>query len=113
MAELWASDPSRRAVWLAVQSTPGTRATAAITERELAAEVARALAPLTPGTPRERRTIMAEVLVHVVYSMLNFSIRDGQSHAEAIVELKRLLAAYLLSAEPDLTRRGAVYHGAR
>ena len=99
MAALWAKDPSRRAVWHAVQSTPATRATAAVTERELATEVANALAPLTPGTPRERRTIMAEVIVHVVYSMLNFSIRDGQSHAEAIVELKRLLGAYLLSAE--------------
>ena len=71
----------------------------AVTERELAGEVSRALAPLTPGTPRERRTIMAEVLVHVVYSMLNFSIRDGQEHSESIIELKRLLAAYLLSAE--------------
>ncbi|MEO6471717.1 MAG: TetR/AcrR family transcriptional regulator, partial [Aeromicrobium sp.] len=96
---LWARDPSRRAVWLAVQSTPGTRATAAVTERELAVEVARALAPLTPGTPRERRTIMAEVLVHVVYSMLNFSIRDSQSHSEAVTELKRLLGAYLIGAE--------------
>ncbi|MGA8850714.1 MAG: TetR/AcrR family transcriptional regulator [Aeromicrobium sp.] len=100
MAELWSEDPSRRAVWHAVQSTPSTRATAAITERELAAAVASALAPLTPGVPRERRTITAEVLVHVVYSMLNFSIRDGQSHADAIVELKRLLAAYLFSADP-------------
>ncbi|MEJ7635899.1 TetR/AcrR family transcriptional regulator [Aeromicrobium sp.] len=101
MAALWVRDPSRRAVWLAVQSTPATRATAAVTERELAAEVALALAPLTPGTPRERRTIMAEVLVHVVYSMLNFSIRDSQEHSESIIELKRLLAAYLLSADPS------------
>jgi hypothetical protein len=31
--------------------------------------------------------------------MLNFSIRDDQEHAEAIIELKRLLAAYLLAAE--------------
>lgn len=99
MAALWVNDPSRRAVWLAVQSTPATRATAAVTEREFAVEVARALAPLTPGTPRERRTIMAEVLVHVVYSMLNFSIRDSQEHSESIIELKRLLASYLLSAE--------------
>lgn len=99
MAALWLADPSRRAVWHAVQSTPATRATAAVTERELAAEVARALAPLTPGTPRERRRIMAEVLVHVTYSMLNFSVRDGQGHAEAVIELKRLLAAYLLSGE--------------
>ena len=99
VAALWASDPSRRAVWHAVQSTPATRATAAVTERELAADVARVLAPLTPGTPRERRRIMAEVIIHVAYSMLNFSIRDGQSHDEAVVELKRLLAAYLLSAD--------------
>jgi AcrR family transcriptional regulator len=99
VAALWASDPSRRAVWHAVQSTPATRATAAVTERELAADVARVLAPLTPGTPRERRRIMAEVIIHVAYSMLNFSIRDGQSHDEAVGELKRLLAAYLLSAD--------------
>lgn len=99
MATLWRDDPSRRAVWHAVQSTPATRATAAVTERELAAEVAKVLAPLTPGTPRDRRRIIAEVVVHVTYSMMNFSIRDDQEHAEAIIELKRLLAAYLLAAE--------------
>ncbi|WP_211208725.1 TetR/AcrR family transcriptional regulator [Aeromicrobium marinum] len=99
IAALWVADPSRRAVWHAVQSTPATRATAAVTERELGAEVARVLAPLTPGTPRVRRKIIGEVIVHVVYSMLNFSIRDGQEHAEAVIELKRMLAAYLLSAE--------------
>ncbi len=101
VAALWTSDPSRRAVWHAVQSTPATRATAAVTERELATQVAYVLGPLTPGTPRERRTIMAEVIIHVVYSMLNFSIRDNQSHEEAVVELKRLLMAYLLSANND------------
>ncbi len=99
VAALWVADPSRRAVWHAVQATPATRATAAVTERDLAASVAYALAPLTPGTPRERRRIVAEVLVHVTYSMLNFSIRDGQAHAEAVIELKRLLASYLLAAE--------------
>lgn len=99
VAALWVSDPSRRAVWHAVQSTPATRATAAVTERELASEVAYVLGPLTPGTPRERRTIMAEVIIHIVYSMLNFSIRDGQNHTEAVVELKRLLMAYLLAAD--------------
>jgi hypothetical protein len=31
--------------------------------------------------------------------MFNFSIRDGQEHREAVIELKRLLAAYLLQAE--------------
>ena len=52
-----------------------------------------------PRLPRERRRISAEVLVHVAYSMFNFSVRDGQEHAEAIIELKRLLTSYLLSAE--------------
>lgn len=99
VAALWRFDPSRRAVWHAVQSTPATRATATVTERELAADIARVLAPLTPGTPRARRRIMAEVIVHVSYSMLNFSIRDGQEHREAVIELKRLLSAYLLQAE--------------
>ncbi|WP_182920400.1 TetR/AcrR family transcriptional regulator [Nocardioides cavernaquae] len=99
LVTLWRTDPSRRAVWHAVQSTPATRATAAVTEREVAADVARVLAPLTPGTPRDRRRIIAEVLVHVTYSMLNFSIRDGQSHDEAVIELKRLLASYLVAAE--------------
>lgn len=99
MATMWREDPSRRAVWHAVQSTPATRATAAVIERDLAAEVARVLAPLTPNTPRERRRVIAEVVVHIVYSMLNFSIRDGQEHGEAVIELKRLLAGYLLAAE--------------
>lgn len=111
MAQLWATDPSRRAVWHAVQSTPATRATAALIERELAAAVARALAPLTPGTPRERRKVIAEVVVHVVYSMLNFSIRDGQSHAEAVDELKTLLMAYLLSAQSGALGSGTAATG--
>ncbi|HWV26445.1 MAG TPA: TetR/AcrR family transcriptional regulator [Aeromicrobium sp.] len=101
MAQLWANDPSRRAVWHAVQSTPATRATAAVIERDFAAEVAKVLAPLTPGMDRDRRKVIAEVVVYVVYSMLNFSIRDGHSHDEAVVELKRLLTAYLLSAVSD------------
>ncbi len=98
MAQLWANDPSRRAVWHAMQSTPATRATAAVIERDLAAEVANVLAPLTPGMDRDRRKVIGEIIVHVVYSMLNFSIRDGQAHDEAVVELKRLLSAYLLAA---------------
>jgi AcrR family transcriptional regulator len=99
LARLWRDDRSRRAVWHAVQSTPATRATAALTERELAADIALVLAPLTPGTPRDRRRIIAEVILHVSYSMLNFSVRDGQEHREAVIELKRLLSGYLAQAE--------------
>lgn len=101
LAKMWKEDPSRSAVWYAVQSTPATRATAEVTERELAADVAYALGPLTPGTPRKRRKIIAEVLVHVAYSMMNFSVRDGQQHKQSVIEAKRLLAAYLLAAEKD------------
>lgn len=101
LAQLWSTDPSRRAVWLAVQATPATRATAAIHERALAQQVARALAPLIPRNRRHLRTIMADVLVHMVYSMLNFSVQDGQSHAEVVVELKRMMRAYLIFAAQD------------
>ena len=36
LAGLWRTDPSRRAVWLAMQATPPTRAIAAEHERDLA-----------------------------------------------------------------------------
>ncbi|WP_245721776.1 TetR/AcrR family transcriptional regulator [Nocardia crassostreae] len=98
LADLWMTDPSRREVWLAMQSTPSTRATGAIHEKEFAEAVSQMLRPLTP---RGRRSIMAQVLVHVVYSMLNFSVQDGLSHEDAVAELKRLMVAYLLIAEKE------------
>ena len=39
--------------------------------------------------------------MHVTYSMLNFSIRDGQSHPDAVVQLKSMLTHYLLAAEAE------------
>ncbi|NNH73775.1 TetR/AcrR family transcriptional regulator [Nocardia uniformis] len=101
LAQLWMTDPSRREVWLAMQSTPSTRATGAIHEKEFADAVAQMLRPLMPRTPRARRAMMAQVLVHVVYSMLNFSVQDGLSHEDAVSELKRLMVAYLLIAEKE------------
>ncbi len=101
LAGLWLTDPSRREVWLAMQSTPSTRATGALHLNEFAEVVAQMLRPLMPRTPRGRRSMMAQVLVHVVYSMLNFSVQDGQSHEDAVAELKRLMVAYLLVAEKE------------
>lgn len=101
LAQLWTSDPSRREVWLAMQSTPSTRATGAIHEKEFAETVAQMLRPLMPRTPRVRRAMMAQVLVHVVYSMLNFSVQDGLRHEDTVAELKRLMVAYLLVAEKE------------
>jgi len=105
LAGLWRTDPSRRAVWLAMQATPPTRAIAAEHERELAAQVTRLLAPLTPGSKIAHRQVIAEVLVHVTYSMLNFSIRDGQSHPDAVVQLKTMLTGYLMAAEADAAKK--------
>ena len=114
LADLWLRDPSRRAVWLATQATPATRATAAVNEREIARMIASVLAPLMPATEREQRAFMAEILVHVSYSVLNFSVNTGPSSANAInaastigenahdatvAELKRMLTAYLWLAE--------------
>ena len=105
LAGLWRTDPSRRAVWLAMQATPSTRAIAAEHERNLAEQVTRILAPLTPGSKISDRQSLAEVLVHVTYSMLNFSIRDGQSHPDAVVQLKTLLTGYLTAAEAAAANR--------
>ncbi|MDL9938511.1 TetR family transcriptional regulator [Gordonia sp. ABSL1-1] len=98
LAALWRTDPSRRAVWLAVQSTPATRATASLNERVLAEQVARILAPLTPSQS-SRREMMAQVLVHTAYSLLSFSVQDGHNHDRTVSELKRMLAGYLLLEE--------------
>ena len=51
LAGLWRDDPSRRAVWHAVQSTPATRATAAATEQEMLDLIARVMKPLAPAPP--------------------------------------------------------------
>ncbi len=96
LAALWRDDPSRRAVWLAVQSTPATRATARVHERALAEQVARIIAPLTPSQ-RGRRRMMSEVLVHTAYSVLSFSVEGGHDHEETVAELKRMFGGYLLA----------------
>ena len=112
LADLWLRDPSRRAVWLATQATPATRATAAVNESEIARMIASVLAPLMPATDRESRAFMAEVLVHASYSMLNFSVSAGNNTTEAtgtgedfhdatVRELKRMLTAYLWLAEKE------------
>ena len=43
--------------------------------------------------------------MHVTYSMLNFSIRDGQSHPDAVVQLKTLLTGYLMAAEAEAAKK--------
>lgn len=102
LADLWRDDPSRRAVWLAVQSTPGTRATATLNERDFAKQIAHILAPLTPNQA-PRREMMAHVLVHTAYSVLSLSVQDGHEHEATVTELKRMLGGYLLLEESTST----------
>lgn len=101
LAELWVRDPSRRAVWHAVQSTPATRATAADTEREMLDLIAGVLGPLAHGVPRAERRKLAGVLVHTVVSLLNYAVgapERSDADVDAVVaETKRMLVAYLFT----------------
>lgn len=95
LARLWAEDPSRRSVWLAVQSTPATRVTAADTEQKLLSLIAAVLHPLAPYAQEEERKEIAAVLTHTVFSLLNYGIEGNLD--STVQELKRMLLAYLFS----------------
>lgn len=98
LAGLWREDPSRRAVWHAVQSTPATRATAAATEQEMLEIIASVMEPLAPNAPLEMRLGLAGILIHTVTSLLNYGIReDDYSFEGTVIEIKRMLVAYLFA----------------
>ena len=99
LARMWSEDPSRRAVWHAIQSTPATRATAADTQQEMLAIIAQALRPLAPEMEEDARLEMAGLLVHTVVSLLNYGVQDEDPAALArtVDETKRMLVAYLFS----------------
>lgn len=101
LARMWREDPSRRAVWHAVQSTPTTRATAAATEKQVLDLIAEVVAPLAPNSTPEDRLQLAGLLLHTVSSLLNYAVRDmgrDDSRFESIVdETKRMLVAYLFA----------------
>jgi AcrR family transcriptional regulator len=101
LAHAWKVDPSRRAVWLSMQATSATRAAALSHQHLLGSRVARIIAPLTPNTHRRERDTVGSVVVHLCYSMLNFSVRDGHAHPTAVRELKRVLRAYLSQVAAD------------
>lgn len=104
IADLWRNDPSRRSVWLAVQSTPATRATAAHTEQELLDGISEVLRPLASGSDADVRDFISGLLIHTAYSLLNYSVdRPGDAdirelHYELTVqEIKRMLISYLMT----------------
>lgn len=104
LASLWRKDVSRRAVWLAVQSTPATRATAQDTKARLVTEIAKVLRPLAPSSGDEALEFMADLLINATYALLNYSVdRPGSDterelHYELTVqEIKRMVISYLMS----------------
>ena len=98
LARMWREDPSRRAVWHAVQSTPATRATAADTELQLLKPVAEILEPLAQRMTYDERVELAGFLVHTVVSMLNYAASGEPENFDNVVgEIKRMLIAYLFS----------------
>lgn len=101
LARLWREDPSRRAVWHAVQSTPATRYTARHTETEMIDRLVDVLAPLNPHAPEELRRRLAAFLLHTGSSVLNFAVRDldeGTEYFDGVVaEIKRMIIAYLFA----------------
>lgn len=98
LARMWRDDPSRRAVWHAVQSTPATRATAADTERQLLFPLSEILSPLAPSMSDDERIDLAGFLIHNVVSQLNYATAGDPSGFDAVVvEIKRMLVSYLFA----------------
>ncbi|EET77924.1 TetR/AcrR family transcriptional regulator [Corynebacterium tuberculostearicum] len=98
LARMWRDDPSRRAVWHAVQSTPATRATAADTERQLLFPLSEILSPLAPSMSDDERIDLAGFLIHNVVSQLNYATAGDPGDFDAVVvEIKRMLVSYLFA----------------
>lgn len=98
LARMWREDPSRRAVWHAIQSTPATRATAADTELQLLDPLAEILRPLATEHSDAQRIELARFLIHTVVSLLNYAISGEPDKFDSVVmELKRMLISYLFA----------------
>ncbi len=98
LALMWRADPSRRAVWHAVQSTPATRATAAATEAPLLELLGQVIRPLAPQRSDAERGDLARILVHTMTSLLNFAVIDDARFDTTVREIKRMILAYLFDA---------------
>ncbi|MDK8680154.1 TetR family transcriptional regulator [Corynebacterium accolens] len=98
LARMWREDPSRRAVWHAIQSTPATRATAADTELQLLEPLSEILRPLATEHSDAQRIELARFLIHTVVSLLNYAISgDPDKFDSVVMELKRMLISYLFA----------------
>jgi AcrR family transcriptional regulator len=95
LADMWRRDPSRRHVWLAMQSTAATRSRAAEQTSQVVDEVVPLVTPLMPHQAGREVRVVAEVVVQMCYSLLHFSVHDDRPHRTTVRELKRALRSYL------------------
>jgi AcrR family transcriptional regulator len=95
LADMWRRDPTRRHVWLAMQSTAATRSLAAEQTSQVVDEVVPLVTPLMPHRAGRDVRVVAEVVVQMCYSLLHFSVHDDRPHRATVRELKRALRSYL------------------
>lgn len=101
LADLYRSDPGRRHVWLAMQSTAPTRSLAAEQTSLIAEQIVPLVAWLLPDGDRKRARTVAEVVVQMCFSLLHFSVHDDRPHPATVRELKRALRSYLRAVALD------------
>lgn len=101
IAEHWAADPSRSAVWLAMRSNATTRSLAAERSRALAEALQPIIRELTAQMADAASVTVAQVVVEMCQSLLHFSVSDGRPNADTVRELKRMLRAYLRAVALD------------
>ncbi len=101
LADLWRSEPGRRHVWLAMQSTALTRSLAAEQTTRIAEQIVPLVAWLMPEGSRRRARTVAAVVVQMCYSLLHFSVHDDRPHPATVRELKRALRSYLRAVALD------------
>lgn len=101
LANMWRSEPGRRHVWLAMQSTGATRSLAAEQTRRVTAQIVPLVAWLFPEGSTRRVQTVADVVVQMCYSLLHFSVHDDRPHPAAVRELKRALRSYLRAVALD------------
>ncbi len=101
LADLWRSDPGRRHVWLAMQSTAPTRSLAAEQTSLIADQIVPLVAWLLPTGARKRARSVAEVVVQMCFSLLHVSVHDARPHPVTVRELKRALRSYLRAVALD------------
>ena len=97
LAQLWADDPWRPALYAAMRSTAATRLRAHENTSAMARATTAPLAALTPHLSEQRRYDIAVVIVETCQTLLNLSVQDGLLDHAVVRETKRMIKAYLRS----------------